>query len=247
MHASTGTPRAISDVPMPPSARSGPSASSARKAVASMGCSLPPPASQPRFAGSPVRNDRHLVREPNDGPDRRGDRAVPGLGDLDRLAAFDASTAPVSWNRRWIERKVQGGSGSCTDVATTSRPRRSCRCLRRISTTSYAVHAASDNGSRSEGFAPGPSTSPPTRIGSPYPVVPTNWMRSPVHTSLTSAIQVASLTTYDGRSFGVAVRSHPDVVGTPGPGYATTFGGILGPDDAPWGGDGPTPGPDRRW
>jgi len=36
----------------------------------------------------------------------------------------------------WIERNVHGGSSSCTKLTTASRACRSCRCLRRISTTS---------------------------------------------------------------------------------------------------------------
>ena len=44
---------------------------------------------------------------------------------------------------------------------------------------------------------------------------------SPVHSSLPTVTWVASPSTYDGRSFGSAGRSHPDVVRTLGPGYPT--------------------------
>src|SRR5207248_11442452 len=46
-------------------------------------------------------------------------------------------------------------------------------------------------------------------------------LRSNVIVSLSTVTWVASPSTYDGRSFGSVVRSHPDVVGTLGPGYAT--------------------------
>src|SRR5207244_9945887 len=60
-----------------------------------------------------------------------------------------------------------------------------------------------------------------------------------VHPSLSTVIPVASPSTYDGRSFGSVGRSHLDVAGTLGPGYATHVRGIPGPS-APWGGDEPT-------